>query len=115
MPVPAGPRPNITSYSLGTQIVHGDRVYQDIVNDAGDNLTIEGLVVGTSNSGNTISIAWRSAINTSASPDLTLPSKPEVDQLFRAGEIYTIVGDFSSPIDRNNKTHQTEAQITVST
>ena len=105
---------NIASYT-GPQIVHGDKVYQDIQNDANDYLTIEGLVVGTSNSGNTISIAWRSAINTSASPDLTLPSKPELDQLFRAGEIYTIVGDFSSPLDLNNKTHQTEAQITVST
>jgi hypothetical protein len=105
---------NITSYT-GPQIVLGDEVYQDIQNNAGDNLTIGGLVVGTSNSGNTISIGWRSAINTSASPDLTLPSNPELDQLFRAGEIYTIVGDFSSPRDPNNKTHQTEAQVTVST
>tara|TARA_B100001093_G_scaffold302627_2_gene288629 strand:- start:4432 stop:12453 length:8022 start_codon:yes stop_codon:yes gene_type:complete len=103
---------NINSFSAGSQLNHGDRVYQDIVNDAGDNLTIEGLIVATSNSGNTISIAWRGAINTSKSPDVTLPSNPELDQLFRTGEIYTVVDPYSSPPDN---TQQTVATVTIST
>ena len=102
---------NITSYT-GPQLVHGNIVYQDVIADNGDNLTIEGLVVGTLNGGTSILVGWRGAINTSASPDLTLPSKPELDQLFRAGTIYTIVGQYDSPII--DKTHQTDAVVTVS-
>ena len=102
---------NITSYT-GPQLVHGNIVYQDIIADNGDNLTIEGLVVGTLNGGTSILVAWKGAINTSASPDLILPSKPELDQLFRSGTIYTIVGQYDSPII--DKTHQTDAVVTVS-
>ena len=100
---------NITSYT-NSQIVHNDRVYQDIVDDNGNNVTIEGLVVGTLNSGNSILVGWRGAINTDT--NTTLPSKPELDQLFRAGQIYTILDPYSSPQD---KTQQTVAQITIST
>jgi hypothetical protein len=103
---------DITSYT-GPQIVHGSTVYQDIVDDNGDNLTIEGLVVGTLNGGNTILVGWRGAINTSVSPNLTLPSNPELDQLFTDGTIYTIVGQYDSPIV--DKTHETEAVVTIST
>jgi hypothetical protein len=103
---------DITSYT-GPQIVHGSTVYQDIVDDNGDNLTIEGLVVGTLNGGNTILVGWRGAINTSVSPNLALSSNPELDQLFTDGTIYTIVGQYDSPIV--DKTHETEAVVTIST
>ena len=62
------------------------------------------------NSGNSILVGWRGAINTDT--NTTLPSKPELDQLFRAGQIYTILDPYSSPQD---KTQQTVAQITIST
>ena len=102
---------NIASYT-GPQLVHGNVVYQDVIDDNGDNLTIEGLIVGTLNGGNSVLVGWRGAINTSVSPDLSLPSKPELDQLFRAGTIYTIVGQYDSPII--DKTHQTDAVVVVS-
>lgn len=101
---------NITSYT-GPQLVHGNVVYQDIIDGNGDNLTIEGLVVGTLNGGNTILVGWRGAINTSVSPNAALPSEPKLDQLFRDGTIYTIVGQYDSPII--DKTHETDAVVTV--
>ncbi len=78
----------ITSVISGGNIVHGDIVFQNIVDNDGANITIEGLVVGHNNSANrTILIAWKGAINTDTST--TLPSSPEVDQFFRDGVIYT--------------------------
>ena len=110
---------NITSYSLGTQIVHGDRVYQDITDDSGANIRIEGLVVdvlndgstpGVAVAGDTLLVGWRSAINTDT--NTVLPSKPELDQLFRAGNLYTIIDPYSDP---QNTTQETVAQITITT
>ena len=110
---------NITSYSLGTQIVHGDRVYQDITDDSGANIRIEGLVVdvlndgstpGVAVAGDTLLVGWRSAINTDT--NTVLPSKPELDQLFRAGNLYTIIDPYSDPQDT---TQETVAQITITT
>ena len=100
---------NITSYT-NSQIQEADIVYQDIVDDAGNNLTIEGLVVETLNSRNSILVGWRSAINTDT--NAVLPSKPELDQVFQDGEIYTVVDPYSSPPDN---TRQTVAQITINT
>jgi len=100
---------NITSYT-NSQIQEADIVYQDIVDDAGNNLTIEGLVVRTLNSRNSILVGWRSAINTDT--NAVLPSKPELDQVFQDGEIYTVVDPYSSPPDN---TRQTVAQITINT
>ncbi len=107
---------NVASYT-GPQIQHGDTVYQDIVDNDGNNLIIEGLVVGTLNSKNSILVGWRNAINTSASPDLTLPSTPELDQLFRDGTIYTIQGQYDSPMPTSpvGIAKITEATITINT
>jgi len=102
---------NIESYT-GPQLVHGNVVYQDVVDNNGDNITIEGLIVGTLNGGNSVLVGWRGAINTSVSPDLSLPSIPEADILFRDGTIYTIVGQYDSPII--DKTHETDAVVVVS-
>lgn len=102
---------NVTSHT-GPQLVHGNIVYQDVVNNNGDNITIEGLIIGTLNGGNSVLVGWRGAINTSVSPDAALPSKPELDQLFRDGTIYTIVGQYDSPII--DKTHETDAVVVVS-
>ena len=99
---------NITSFA-GPQLVHGSIVYQDI----GNNVIIEGLIVGTANGGNSILVGWRGAINTSASPDFVYPSKPELDQLFRAGTIYTIVEQYDSP-ESAVKTPETTAEVTIS-
>ena len=107
---------NVASYT-GPQIRHGDTVYQDIVDNDGNNIIINGLVVGTLNSGNSILVGWRGAINTSASPDLTLPSMPEPDHLFRDGPIYTIQGQYDSPMPTSpvGIAKITEATITINT
>ena len=74
----------------GGNIVDQDIVFQNITNDEGDNITIEGLVVGHTGDGvgRTILIAWKGAINTDTST--TLPSRPEADTVFRTGTIFTI-------------------------
>ena len=99
---------DILSYT-GPQLVSGNVVYQDL----GGGITIEGLIVSTKNSGNTILVGWRGAINTSASPDFVYPSKPELDQLFVSGTIYTIAGQYDSP-EPLVKIIETSAEVSVS-
>ena len=99
---------NITSYT-GPQLVSGNIVYQDLGND----IMIEGLIVSTKNGRNSILVGWRGAINTSASPDFVYPSKPELDQLFISGTIYTIVGQYDSP-EPLVKIIETSAEVSVS-
>jgi len=80
----------ITSLISGDNIVHTDIVFQDIQNDEGDNIQIEGMIVDHHDddaSNRIILIAWKGAINTDNST--ALPSIPEADTLFRTGTIYT--------------------------
>jgi len=67
----------------------GDTVYQDVQDEEGDNITIGGLIVDKPDE-TTLMIAWKSAVNTTEDPAVTLPSMPEYDILFRVGDIYTL-------------------------
>ena len=82
---------------IATTIFEGDIVYQDVLNRDFDNVTIEGLIVDKPND-TTLMISWKSAVNTTASPDLILPSMPEYDILFRDGEIYTLDSETTAQI-----------------
>ena len=70
-----------------TTINIGDMVYQDVQDEEGDNITIGGLIIDKPNE-TTLMIAWKSGVNTTT--DVTLPSMPEYDILFRDGDIYTL-------------------------
>jgi hypothetical protein len=80
----------ITSIISGGNIVDQDTVFQNITNDEGDNITLEGLIVGHDDSGanRKILIAWKSAFNTDTLT--TLPSRPEADTVFKNGTIFTV-------------------------